>query len=82
MHIYTDEDLHLCTFKTPIKSAFMSDTIGAFGKGNCYHALEKCEGVNRHTLCACSCHLSVTLPFNLNGRCSILIIQRCKMIKL
>jgi serine/threonine protein kinase len=31
--------LHLCTFKTPINSAFMSD------KGNCYHALEKCEGV-------------------------------------
>jgi hypothetical protein len=31
--------LHLCTFKTPSLSAFMSD------KGNCYHALEKCEGV-------------------------------------
>ncbi len=31
--------LHLCTFKTPTLSAFMSD------KGNCYHALEKCEGV-------------------------------------
>jgi hypothetical protein len=27
------------TFKTPSLSAFMSD------KGNCYHALEKCEGV-------------------------------------
>ena len=31
--------LHLCTFKTPTKSAVMSD------KGNSYHALEKCEGV-------------------------------------
>ncbi len=31
--------LHLCTFKTPINSAFMSD------KGKRYHALEKCEGV-------------------------------------
>ena len=34
-----DDILHLCTFKTPINSAFMSD------KGHCYHALEKCEGV-------------------------------------
>ena len=33
--------LHLCTFKTPSLSAFMSD------KGNCYHALEKCEGVKK-----------------------------------
>ena len=31
--------LNLCTFKTPSLSAFMSD------KGNCYHALFKCEGV-------------------------------------
>ena len=31
--------LHLCTFKTPTKSAVMS------GKGNSYHALEMCEGV-------------------------------------
>ena len=33
--------IHLFTFKTPINSAFMSD------KGNCYHALEKCEGVKK-----------------------------------
>ena len=38
--------LNLCTFKTPTLSAFMSD------KGNCYHALEKCEGVNIDTECA------------------------------
>jgi len=31
--------LHLCTSKTPTKSADLSD------KGNSYHALEKCEGV-------------------------------------
>jgi dihydrofolate reductase len=42
--------LHLCTFKTPSLSAFMSDTIGAFGKGNSNHALEKCEGVNIDTI--------------------------------
>ena len=49
--------LHLCTFKTPINSAFMSD------KGNCYHALEKCEGVKKILLhlqdysyfCSCCC---------------------------
>ena len=28
-----DKDIHLCTSRC------------AFGKGNCYHALEKCEGV-------------------------------------
>ena len=33
--------LHLCTSKTPTKSADLSD------KGNSYHALEKCEGVNK-----------------------------------
>ena len=33
--------LHLCTSKTPTKSADLSD------KGNSYHALEKCEGVNQ-----------------------------------
>jgi hypothetical protein len=32
--------LHLCTSKTPTKSADLSD------KGNSYHALEKCKGVN------------------------------------
>ena len=32
--------LHLCTIKSPTSSAF----IGS--KGNSYHALEKCEGVN------------------------------------
>ena len=31
--------LHLCTSKTPTKSADLSD------KGNSYHALEKCEGL-------------------------------------
>ena len=31
--------LRLCTTKSPTKSAFISD------KGNCFHALEKCEGV-------------------------------------
>jgi hypothetical protein len=35
--------LHLCTSKTPTKSADLSD------KGNSYHALEKCEGVNDDT---------------------------------
>jgi len=43
-HLLTNKHLHLCS-KTPIVSAFISDTICAFGKGNCYHALEKCEGV-------------------------------------
>ena len=33
--------LHLCTSKTPTKSADLSD------KGNSYHALEKCEGVKQ-----------------------------------
>ena len=35
--------LHLCTSKTPTKSADLSD------KGNSYHALEKCEGVDDDT---------------------------------
>jgi tetratricopeptide (TPR) repeat protein len=36
------DSLHLCTSKTPTKSADLSD------KGNSYHALEKCEGVKRY----------------------------------
>jgi len=35
--------LNICTSKTPTKSADLSD------KGNSYHALEKCEGVNNNT---------------------------------
>ena len=31
--------LRLCTYKSPTSSAFIGD------KGNCFHALEKCEGV-------------------------------------
>jgi len=34
--------LHLCTSKTPSTRRFMSD------KGNCFHALEKCNGVKKH----------------------------------
>jgi hypothetical protein len=33
--------IHLCTSKTPTKSADLSD------KGNSYHALETCEGVKK-----------------------------------
>ena len=39
VHCIIFTPLHICTFKTPSLSAFMSN------KGNCYHALEKCEGV-------------------------------------
>jgi len=35
--------LHLCTSKTPSTRRFMSD------KGNCFHALEKCNGVIKET---------------------------------
>jgi len=39
-----DDVLHLCTSKTPTKSADLSD------KGNSYHALEKCEGVKEEVV--------------------------------
>jgi putative endopeptidase len=38
------KDLHICTSKTPTKSANLSD------KCNSYHALEKCEGVKRKSV--------------------------------
>jgi hypothetical protein len=37
--LYFKPSLHLCASKTPTKSADLT------GKGNSYHALEKCEGV-------------------------------------
>jgi hypothetical protein len=40
--------LHICIFKKPINSAFISDTRGAFGKCNSNHTLDTSEGlINR-----------------------------------
>jgi len=47
--------LHLCTSKTPTKSADLSD------KGNSYHALEKCKGVS---ICSSSMWIYYSIKVN------------------
>ena len=60
--LYTDEDLHLCTFKTPISWAVVSER----GDADC--AFQTRNGVKWDNPPMEGClliHLSVTLPLNL-----------------